>query len=206
MTRFYFITLPFFSRAEKCWMTSYQFKFRSNITGYIPPQWEIAPDESKRKRNLFFSDWETLFKIYQHLFSFTTECPYKGLTLTDLFHGFESRALRTIEVVLWSDLVSSEELYRRTDQPSNLRTIGQRRVHVLRRTDDHWSRPRSRIRNRLDRRRCSRQIWHWRMFWLSVKIARAGWRIIWLSWAQCIHATRFSSVSIYVSTSKIGKR
>lgn len=64
-------------------MASYQIKFRSKITGYIPPQWEIEPDVRKRKRDLFFSDLETLFKICHHLFSFTPEGPYKGVTLTD---------------------------------------------------------------------------------------------------------------------------
>ena len=87
-------------------------------------------------------------------------------TLAQLLQGFDSRALRTIEGIRWTDHITNAEIRERTGQLPVLRLLAQRRVrwfgHVLRLPESHptrrltdfdpasagWRRPRGAPRTR----------------------------------------------------------
>ena len=87
-------------------------------------------------------------------------------TLTARINGFDSRSLRRIEGIHWTDLVTNQEVRRRTRQPPASSLIAERRVrwfgHVMRLHEDHptrqilqfqpaaagWRRPRGAPRTR----------------------------------------------------------
>ena len=87
-------------------------------------------------------------------------------SLAKRLHGFDSRALRSLEGIRWHDFVSNVELRRRTTQPDIRRLAAQRRIrwlgHVLRCPPEHptkailrfdpraagWRRPEGRPRTR----------------------------------------------------------
>ena len=112
----------------------------------------------------------TKMRIYQSsvlpILLYGSETWALNRTLTARINGFDSRSLRRIERIHWTDHVSNEELRRRTGQPPASSTIARRRTrwfgHILRMADDHptkqallfdpgqagWRRPRGAPRTR----------------------------------------------------------